>query len=853
MFDSRWRAELWLAMALFAPALASAQPTPKAPAEAAATGQLTKAPAVVHFVDAPYPAAALEARTQGSVQVLVTIDVDGSVSAAEVALPAGHGFDEAALAAVKAFRFSPAEIDGQPASVQIVYTYAFTLKEEVVRREIPTGVVRGVLLERGTRAPLIGLTVRLTEPGLETVSDAEGRFEFVAVPPGEVTLLVEDPDYTALEDVETVEAGKAVEVKYYVERSSTAGNGVTVVGHRVRKEVTRRTLEMNEIRTLPGTNGDALKVVQNMPGVARIPFGFGDIILRGGGNTEVYVNRHTVPQAFHFGGLRSVVASELIESLQITPGNYGAEYGHANGGIVDIRLRRPKDDGVHGFVQADVFDAGAMIEGPIGEHGALAVAGRRSYIDALFPLVLDEDARSSFSTAPRYYDGQAIYDWKKGAHQFTLTVLGGHDEMVSLLDEPDVNDPAIRDAFEFKIDWISVQTRLKSQLTPDIEHLASVGWSYTTSTQGVGKNVVIDFDYQVIEVRDEVKMGLLEGLDLRVGVDLALMLSNFDITAPQPPGEGQPDLPLAATEVLHAKDSLLEARPAIFAEAVWKVGDLTLTPGIRGQYERTTDELLAMPRLSTHYQVIKSTAVKAGAGLYSQSAEIDKTNKVFGNPNVKTEKSWHYSAGIEHRFTDALSLDLTGFYKDFFDQVAAVDDPAVKYLNMGRGRAYGMEMLLRHTSDGPFYGWLAYTLQKSERRDGSGGPWRPFDLDQTHNLTVVAQYKLSTTWELGARFRYVTGNPQTGFNRATFDSDNDVYLPHAGAINGQRLDAFHQLDLRVDKHWIFDTWRMTTYLDVQNVYNRENPEGLSHNFDYTQQATVSGLPIIPSFGVRGEF
>ena len=88
---------------------------------------------------------------------------------------------------------------------------------------------------------------------------------------------------------------------------------------------------------------------------------------------------------------------------------------------------------------------------------------------------------------------------------------------------------------------------------------------------------------------------------------------------------------------------------------------------------------------------------------------------------------------------------------------------------------------------------------------------------------------------------------------STFDADADAFVPGAGRYNGARLGAFHQLDLRVDRHWIFDDWRLTTYLEARNAYNRANPEGVEYAYDYRHQQTVSGLPILPSFGLRGTF
>jgi outer membrane receptor for monomeric catechols len=239
--------------------------------------------------------------------------------------------------------------------------------------------------------------------------------------------------------------------------------------------------------------------------------------------------------------------------------------------------------------------------------------------------------------------------------------------------------------------------------------------------------------------------------------------------------------------------------------------------------------------------------------MYAQQANPAFVADGFGNPNLKIETSTHFSLGGSHRFTDAITLDLTGFYKDFAQLVRPSDNPDVAYENTGSGRAYGMEVLLRHALTERFYGWLAYTLMRSERQDTPGAAYRVFDFDQTHNLVVIGQYKITPTWQVGVRFRYVTGNPTTPITGGVYDADKGTYTPRSGAVNSDRLDAFHQLDIRVDKMWNFDTWQLVTYLDVQNVYNRANPEGVNYNFDFSQQQNQAGLPIIPSFGLRGQF
>ena len=125
--------------------------------------------------------------------------------------------------------------------------------------------------------------------------------------------------------------------------------------------------------------------------------------------------------------------------------------------------------------------------------------------------------------------------------------------------------------------------------------------------------------------------------------------------------------------------------------------------------------------------------------------------------------------------------------------------------------------------------------------------------DQTHNIILVAQYRLTPRWRVGARWRYVTGNPVTPINGSIFDADTDRYAPLYGEVNSDRDTDFHQLDLRIDREWVYQTWRLTAYLDIRNAYNRANASGLDYNFDYTENTQSFEIPIIPSFGVRGEF
>ncbi len=175
------------------------------------------------------------------------------------------------------------------------------------------------------------------------------------------------------------------------------------------------------------------------------------------------------------------------------------------------------------------------------------------------------------------------------------------------------------------------------------------------------------------------------------------------------------------------------------------------------------------------------------------------------------------------------------------------------YSDEGIGRVYGGDLLLKHNGSRWVYGWIAYTLLKSERKDHPGDPWRPFEYDQTNIFTLVAGTHLPWEVDVGVRFRYVTGDPVTPILAGVYDADHDVYTPVPGAPYSQRLPDFLQLDLRIDKRFIFKGWILAIYIEGTNLTNRKNVEGYSYSYDYTRKTPVNGLPILPSIGLRATF
>ena len=93
------------------------------------------------------------------------------------------------------------------------------------------------------------------------------------------------------------------------------------------------------------------------------------------------------------------------------------------------------------------------------------------------------------------------------------------------------------------------------------------------------------------------------------------------------------------------------------------------------------------------------------------------------------------------------------------------------YTNGGEGRAYGLELLLRHRPHGPFFGWIAYTLSRAERRVDDGS-WTLFPFDQTHILSALGSLQLGKSWTVGLKFKYFLGK------------DDKKFRPFVGAFGG---------------------------------------------------------------------
>jgi len=732
--------------------------------------------------------------------------------------------------------------------------------------------------ERGTREPIAGADVALIRRGAAAnggdlpaevvgATDDDGRFDIRVAAPADLRLVVSDTMHEpCVRDFTAAELGRPdpVEWSCFARERTDAAHETRVHARAEHPEETKQTLTKAELTTVPGTIGDPLRVLQNLPGVARAPFGLGLLIVRGANpaDTGVFIGGEPIPVLYHFLAGPSVFTANLIDKIDFYPGGFGVRYGRYIGGVVDVSINSEVGRTLHGAVDINLRDSSAFVEGPVPGGVRTSFAVRRSYIDQLIPYFLPKRVGSTFFTvAPVYWDYQARADKDlAGGGRVGLTAYGSSDSLKIIAQDPSVTlTSGNHIGFHHVMgEWAGALGNWSSRLS------ATYGYGDMSFETGAFAGYQ---RYHRLYGREDVSRRFNPKVALAVGLDFVLSYDWAHYDDVPFPRDGRM-LGAAVPPGMDLERSLYDAAPALYVEAQLNpTPRLRIIPGLRFDYYHVvgTDKFSTDPRLAARFELAPRLALKAAAGIYHELPTPQFLDRVYGNPNLALLWADQYQVGVEKRFTDADDLTATVFYVRRHDlPVASVDH----FSSIGRGRAYGLELLLRHTITQHFYGWLAYTLSRSEiagnlaegvpimmngmPRNGGDLSWRLGQFDQTHNLILVASYRLGG-WEAGASYQLTTGIPRTPIVGSFFDADYGTYTRQSGAPASGRNPTFSQLDVRIERRFTFDYWVLGIYVDIINALNSDNAEGFLYDYRARESAAIRGVPILPILGIRGRF
>ena len=845
-----------------------------------------KPPRLVKFVEADYPPAEKEAGTEAHVVLTLGISDAGAVIAVVVQETAGPAFDAAAVAAARQFLFEPAEVNGKRIPVKITYRYDFVVKQEVIKRT--NSDFEGTVRDRASKKPIAGVKIKL-ETGQETTTDAQGHFLIPAVESGDHTVTLSGEGLTQVGTKETFEGGKKLDATYDVElKANVPGEDdsdfeIVVTAPRIGKQVVSTEIPAEQGRRVPGTQGDVLKVVENLPGVARSAVGSGQLVVWGAApeDTQVFVEGIRIPRLYHDGGYRSVIHSDFVRSVELVPGGYGAAYGRGIGGLVTVQLRPIAQDRVHGSVSADVIDASASVSTPITDKLYAAVAFRRSHLDSLVKAVGQADV-ADVVPLPRYMDGQARVVYLFDTNEtLELGGLFSTDAIDRTLVEPDPAETK-KDSRSLRFGRIYARYEKKLKNGDTVVLIPSIGQNASRITDRFGSTPTeLTADVDVLGFRGTYRSQPEKWLGVSFGVDVDVTSSRLRRagSVSTPPREGDVRVfgqaPSDQVNVDTWRTTVSSLAP--FAEADIGLFDdrLHIVPGLRVEpylvsvdkatpvsgdvppVGLTSQDTALEPRIALRYQVSARMLAKAAFGLYHQPPAGEDLSAVFGNPKLGLEKARHSLVGTAVKLTDSLTSEVTAFYSVSSDLVArstaATPLLAEALVQQGTGRSFGAQFLLRQEQAGRFFGWVSYSIIRSLRQDSPGADERVFDYDQSHVFTAVGSYDLGHGFEVGARGRYATGFPRTPVIGSFYSPRTDRFEPIFGERNSARIPAFWQIDLRAAKRFKLGRTDAEVYLDVQNVTNHANAEEIVYSFDYRKKAYITGLPTLPVLGFKWTF
>lgn len=711
--------------------------------------------------------------------------------------------------------------------------------------------IRGRLLEKGTRKPLKDVSLFILPHKLKSVSDSNGYFVFENVPSGSCQLIVNLTGYIKYEkNLNCVGTDDQI---VFLERRFYSSFETTVTGKVKKRDDQAQSLTQEEFIKAPGSfGGDPVRAAQNLPGVAQNGAN-AQIIVQGAApeDTGYVINGHRVPLVFHFGGLSSVIIPEAVERVDLLPSGYGPEYSNAMGGIIGLTTKGPKDDRVHGMAYVDLLNTGGLVEGPVDGKSSFLISGRYSYIGQVLKMVAKENDDFELTAAPTYYDFTGIYQRELNEkNRLKTTLVVSRDELELILNKGANNDPKLRGDFHNRTEFFRVIPQLSTEFNAKTRMDNSLGLGRDWLLVNIGGRY-LEVNSNVITHRSEVSHEWSPGYKTYLGLDNEWNESDVRVNLPNSYSVGGVSNPFSVGENRKFDDQNSQALLGTYLRQEIKPTEdsrWTFLPNVRFDHFTINNESRTQPRLQVRYQWDPSLLLRASAGEYVQA----ETSEFYGNKKVRSPYAWHYTAGFTKDFRQGASQGLEFTNNYFFKELRSLVVPNVEknYSNAGTGKIIGGEVQAKYRMN-EWTSQIVYTYLQSERRIPGYGT-RPAEYDQTHNLNLIGAYNLER-WTFSARFRFVSGFPYTPVTGATYDADNDVYIPARGQLYSERFDAFNQLDVRIDRRFIYDTWILTAYLDVLNLYNAQNSQNIEYSYNYSESKKIRGLPILPTFGVKGEF
>ena len=632
-----------------------------------------------------------------------------------------------------------------------------------------TGTIEGTVLHESTGEPLAGAEVRIIEIDQQQTTDASGKFVFTDIAPGTWTVSISHEAYTTrTKTLIEVKSDETIQVKMFL-REVVELKTVVVKGDRPPPTVSRKRILGSELLRIPGTANDILRGLTTLPGIGIPNDLLGILYIRGSepDSNLYYFDRTPLGYPFHGGGLLSTISSEIIDDVDIYAGGYGAQFGLDSQNVLDIHSRNRLDKRWRGKFNLNFLYSEGILEGRIGKKGYAYVAARRSYLDLIVGLFLDDEF-------PYFADSQFKFVQAFGKnHLLTLNAFAATDHFNTVGEGTKISPGKIpgteiaevnvwsqtmyfKNGFEGQ--GIHLRSNFSDNLTSDLSLTRSVNFLNvefrnpidathefdTVHIWGDPLNLITRFDTYTVRVnvpvwtlREDVTFRLNPRFQIEPGLlfSFSPAISFEESKTPQFESIGRIHTRVQITQTTEDGKIIADSnrdreREKFIITGIKEAHDefghdffraegylqgrynlfsfMSVALGARLDYLDLTEEVSIQPRGSINFELPIGSNLRFGYGHYEQSPKPYQILSEDGNPALKSSLSQHYILEIGHKISPQTELKLATYYKN--SDKLVTKNSIGNYLNQGAGYIGGAEAFVRHRVLDKFFGWISYSL-----------------------------------------------------------------------------------------------------------------------------------------------
>ena len=720
----------------------------------------------------------------------------------------------------------------------------------------PVHQVKGTVIDKSSRQPLEFINVMIVGLNKGGVTNAEGKFSIGQVPPGIYRLQASAIGYKTVTTPEYILSTRDLHIQIEMEENQTELEGVTVTASPFRRDiespVSLRIIGLQEIEKSPGANRDISRIVQSYPGVAFSPIGYrNDLIVRGGSPSEnrFYLDGVEIPNINHFstqgasGGPVGILNADLIREVNFYTGAFPTDKGNALSSVLDFKLRDGDMERNSLKATLGASEVSLASNGHLGKKTSYLVSVRQSYLQFLFDML-------GLPFLPTFTDAQFKLKTRFDArNELTVLGLGGIDKMK-------LNTKADDEDNEYILSYLPKIQQETFTLGAVYRHYAGAHVQSVVASHSYlnnrntkyQQNDESDPDHLMLRLRSteqNTQLRLENSSSFRnwkVTVGTSLDYSQYSNTTFQKVYTDR-----AQTFDYHTYLGIM--RWGLFGTVNYTSIDerFTASLGLRADannYSAAMKDLSDQlsPRLSLSYQLTEHWSLSGNAGLYYQlppytALGFKNNNGLYANKYaLRYMQVSQGSIGLNWRKGDTFEVSVEGFYKDY-DKIplSVADDIPLTckgndygvignelLTSTAQGRSYGAELLLKWLVAKKLNLASSFTLFKSEYRTDKESEYIASAWDNRFIFNLRGTYNLPRHWSVGMKVSCIGGAPYTPYDAdksslvTAWNAQGKPYYDYT-RYNEERLPAFTQVDIRIDKTFYLKRCMLGFYIDLQNI------------------------------------